>query len=96
MDALKGEDNSIKGYYTQSDGVSILFHASFTIHVFGAIALPFPSSHRSSHAFYFSLIAVCIGIPSGRLAPQQRINNARERLVMVERVGQTEGKTSKL
>ena len=28
------EDNSIKGWYTQSDGVSILFHGFFTIHVF--------------------------------------------------------------
>ena len=65
MDALKGEDNGIKGYYTQSDGVSILFHASFTVHVFGEIALPFPSSHRPSRAFYFSLIAIFIGIPSG-------------------------------
>ena len=28
------EDNSIKGEYTQSDGVSILFHGFFTVHVF--------------------------------------------------------------
>ena len=85
MDALKGEDNRIKGYYTQSDGVSILFHASFTVHVFGEIALPFPSSHRPSRAFYFPIIAIFIGIPGGSLAPQQRINNAGERLVMVEK-----------
>ena len=71
----------------QSDGVSVLYHASFTVHVFGAIALPFPFFHRPSRAFYFSLIAISIGLPSGRLAPQQRINNAGQRQKMTRCCG---------
>ena len=33
---------------------------------------PFPSSHRLPGGFYFSIIAICIGIPSGSLCRGER------------------------
>ena len=36
---------------------------------------PFPSSHRPPRAFYFSIIAIFIGIPSGSLCRGERSSN---------------------
>ena len=36
---------------------------------------PFPSSHRPPRAFYFSIIAIFIGVPSGSLCGGERSSN---------------------
>ena len=60
------EDNSI-------NGISILFHGFFTIHVFGAVVrhlAPFPSSHRPPRAFYF--FDYCYSYRDTQLEPLRR------------------------